>query len=98
MASESDEACTQRFLDELSTRLLDQPFFIRSAESEDEPRQKVRWLSDEEASERIGVQVPRLRRVLRAQTTSLRYGTFQYKRSWSIHPLDLPVIRELIVG
>ena len=83
------------FLASLEKHLSDYPFYASTATGTDETaRTSVVYRDVPTVAAELGVTTTYLRKTLCEMPTSLPFGTFSEKRSWRIHPLDIPVLKQ----
>ncbi len=86
---EEDLPEVDEFMAKLATILQSNPIYPSQSDESQEPRLKVEWLTDEQAAKKLRLTRAQLRLILNAPGTTLPFGTFRYKRTWHIHPLDI---------
>ena len=87
------------FLESLEKYLQEYPFYASlTSDVEDASRTSVTYLDVPSVANELGVTQGYLRKVLCEMPTSLPFGSFTERRSWRIHPLDVPVIRSAFAG
>lgn len=83
----------------LEAYLADYPFYGSTlADVEDSARVQIVYRDAKSVAKEIGVTEGYFRKHLNTMPTSLPFGSFNERRSWRIHPMDIPVLREFFQG
>lgn len=91
----SDHGLVREFLACLEEHLKGYPFYPTTArDMEDQTKLPIKWLTVDEAAEKLGVTKDSLRVRLDRSKVSLPFGTFKFERKWNVHPLDLETLRQ----
>jgi hypothetical protein len=94
-----DVVLVAEFMAGLEAHLQDYPFYPSSlADVEDGAGTIVVFRDVASVAKELGISESYLRKRLCTMPTSLPFGTFNDRRTWMIHPLDVPVLREHFDG
>ena len=84
------------YMASLEEYLSEFPFYASQLEDmvEEKSLNQVVYRDAKSVAKEIGVSEGYLRKVLCTMPTSLPFGSFNVRRKWHIHPMDIPVLQE----
>jgi hypothetical protein len=84
------------YMASLEEYLSQYPFYVSilGDVAENGSRTPVKYLDVSSVAMEIGMSEGYLRKHLSTMPTSLPFGSFNERRKWNIHPLDVPVLHE----